>query len=247
MIYGIRKVFSVAAITAAFWWGPAAAGQQSVVVELFTSQGCSSCPPADAYLVELAGRDDVIALSFHVDYWNYIGWTDPYSSPQWTKRQQAYLRELKRRYVYTPQMVIDGLTETVGSRRGQVERLISAARKRQKLKIDVTHPDGGNVRIAIPERLADRCREAAIWIAFYDAKHTTSIGAGENDGVTMTNANVVRSMRRIGTWRGDALELKLALADLGAKGRDACAVLVQERGSGRIIGAASIPLAKTMN
>ena len=87
---------------------------KKIVVELFTSQGCSSCPPADAYLAELAGRDDVIALSFHVDYWNYIGWTDPFSMPEATSRQRAYGRQLGKSFVYTPQIVVDGRAETVG-------------------------------------------------------------------------------------------------------------------------------------
>ncbi|HLJ64950.1 MAG TPA: DUF1223 domain-containing protein, partial [Stellaceae bacterium] len=101
-----------------------------VVVELFTSQGCNSCPPADAYLGELAARPDVLALSFHVDYWDYIGWTDPYSSKQATQRQRAYSHQMALRYIYTPQMVVNGTSEGVGSERQTIERLITSAAAR---------------------------------------------------------------------------------------------------------------------
>ena len=125
MVRIMRVVLKILPLAAALWFGGAAAdlvaAERKVVVELFTSQGCSSCPPADAYLGELAQRDDVLALSFHVDYWNYIGWRDPFSKRQWSARQRAYGDTLKRRYVYTPQIVVDGAAEAVGSKRSQVE------------------------------------------------------------------------------------------------------------------------------
>jgi hypothetical protein len=217
---------------------------RKVVVELFTSQGCSSCPPADKYLGELARRDDVVALSFHVDYWNYIGWRDPYSDPKWTKRQQAYGQHLKKRYVYTPQMVIDGRTESVGSRRGRIRDLIARAGERQKLNIVVSHPDRDNLHIRIPGSAEYKGAPATIWLALYDSEHATAVKAGENEGETITNTNVVRSMTPVGTWRGEELTLSLALADFGVAGRDGCAVLVQERNIGAILGAAAIPLTK---
>jgi len=96
-----------------------------VVVELFTSQGCSSCPPADSYLGELARRPDVLALAFHVDYWNYIGWTDPFASKLASQRQREYAKHLNLRYVYTPQMVVNGASEGVGSERGVISMLIT--------------------------------------------------------------------------------------------------------------------------
>jgi hypothetical protein len=108
---------------------PAAASP--VVVELFTSQGCSSCPPADALLDELAGRPGVVALSLHVDYWDYIGWKDPYASPMNTARQQRYAEALNLRYVYTPQIVVDGRANVVGSHRAEVPRVSSSATKRR--------------------------------------------------------------------------------------------------------------------
>src|SRR6516164_10851500 len=104
-----------------------ALAETPVVVELFTSQGCSSCPPADAYLGELAARKDVIPLAFHVDYWNYIGWADPFATKQMTQRQRDYQRALNQRYVYTPEMVVNGEAHEVGSDRHGIDRLIEAA------------------------------------------------------------------------------------------------------------------------
>ena len=111
---------------------PAVAGEGALnVVELFTSQGCSSCPPADALLADLADRDDVLALSFHVDYWDYIGWKDPFASPQYTQRQRVYSQVFGKRYVYTPQMVVNGSFEMTGSDRAGVLKRIRRRRRRR--------------------------------------------------------------------------------------------------------------------
>lgn len=254
MYYPLRRALAVALVALAPSFAAiqdAGAAGSKIVVELYTSQGCSSCPPADKFLGELAGRDHVLALSFHVDYWNYIGWRDPYSDPKWTKRQQAYGKNLRKRYVYTPQMVIDGRTESVGSQRNQVDRLIARARRDQKLKISVSHPDRDTLNIRIPALAGNSAKyegaPATIWMVLYDSSHATSVKAGENDGTTITNVNVVRSMSPVGTWRGKALTLSLMLADFGVAGRDGCAILVQEKNIGRILGAANIPLANITN
>lgn len=130
---------------------PAQAGGEKIVVEFFTSQGCSSCPPADAYLAELAKRDDVIALSFHVDYWNYIGWSDPFLSREATERQRAYGRTMGKSYVYTPQVVVDGRAETVGSNRHEVSNLINMAAAAPKVPIAVDHRKDGTALLRLPE------------------------------------------------------------------------------------------------
>src|ERR1700756_302855 len=106
---------------------PLHAGERPILVELFTSEGCSSCPPADALLAELAGRPDVLALSFHVDYWDRLGWRDPFSSPAATERQQRYAELLRLATVYTPQMVVDGKWQAVGSDRAEVEQALGSA------------------------------------------------------------------------------------------------------------------------
>ena len=218
----------------------AADGGKKIVVELFTSQGCSSCPPADAYLAELAKRDDVIALSFHVDYWNYIGWTDPFSTPEATARQRAYGRTMAKRYVYTPQIVVDGRAEAVGSNRQAVDNLIKMAAAAQKISIDVTHRKDGTADIAVPAGGAGASGE--LWIGFYDQGGETAVDAGENAGTTITNAHIVRSFRRIGDWDGQARTHRVDLKALGAAGRDGCVVVLQVPGNGPILGAASFPL-----
>ncbi len=215
-------------------------GRPPVVVELFTSQGCSSCPPADEFLTELAMRPDVIALSLHVDYWDYIGWKDPYGSPMITKRQRRYAAALGLRYVFTPQMIVDGRDSLVGSDRGAVESAIAAARARQK-SVDVSfRPDGGGVVvIAAGEAPA---AGATVWQAIYDEVQETVVKRGENAGRTIRNVNVVRSFERLGTWTGERLEIPLNLGNDAARGRYGCVVIVQEGRSGPIIGAAVLML-----
>ncbi len=246
MLCAMRIALKTLFLAAALWLGGAAsdlvAAERKAVVELFTSQGCSSCPPADAYLGELARRDDVLALSFHVDYWNYIGWRDPFSNPQWSARQRDYGRKLNRRYVYTPQMVIDGAAEAVGSKRSRVARLIKSALQRKKIAVEIVHPDRDNIRIRVPAEAGYTGSAATVWLAFYDNTRTTAIEAGENDGETLTNSNIVRSMARIGDWRGEAMEWTLPVEAVGGAGRDGCAILVQAGGSGRILGAVAMAL-----
>ena len=235
-----------AALAAAVWAmaaaPPAAATSGPVVVELFTSQGCSSCPPADLYFGELADRAGILALAFHVDYWNHIGWRDPFSAPAWSRRQQAYREALGGRFVYTPQMVIDGTAQAVGSRRGAVERLLREAGRGPKLDARLSYPGNATVRAAVAARPSYSGAPATIWIACYDAAHVTEVGAGENRGRVLRDRNVVRVLSPVGTWRGGAAEASVPLEALGAAGRDACAVLVQASGNGAILGAAAAPL-----
>lgn len=222
-----------------------AAAQQAdtttqVVVELFTSQGCSSCPPADALLTELARRPDVVALSLHVDYWDYIGWKDPYASPQYTARQQRYAQALGLRYVYTPQIVVDGRADVVGSRRAEVIEAIEAATARARaIKISFAKKDGG--KVVISEGPAPEAG-ATVWLAVYDREHLTKVKRGENAGRSLRNANVVRSFERLGTWTGTRLEIPLDLAAARTRGRDGCAVIVQEGRAGPVLAAATMSL-----
>src|SRR5262249_26015813 len=145
----VRARALIAAFGLAFASAPAAAGERPLVVELFTSEGCSSCPPADAVLAELGGRPDVLALSFHVDYWDRLGWKDPFSSPAATERQQRYASLLGLATVYTPQIVIDGKWQAVGSDRVEVEQALGSARRdRRQVPVMLTL-DHGNVKIAL--------------------------------------------------------------------------------------------------
>lgn len=217
---------------------PQAAAAQTrapVVVELYTSQGCSSCPPADALLAELAGRDDLIALSLHVDYWDYIGWPDPFADPAHTARQRAYARRMTRRTVYTPQIVVDGTYDVIGSRRTAVANAIAmAAETPPAVAVALSHTA---VRIAAGTSPPEG---AAIWLAVWDAWQENEVARGENAGRRLGHAHVVRRFQRLGTWNGQAVELPLDLEAARAAGRAGAAVVVQAAGPGRVLGAAKL-------
>ncbi len=219
------------AIAGLFLAGPAAA--RPVLLELFTSQSCSSCPPADALMAEFARtRSDVLPLDFHVDYWNQLSWRDPFSSAEATARQQAYAQALGGE-VFTPALVIDGRAEVVGSDREAVEAAIAKAKAGQAAGPTVTLVDAGTSRIGI--NLGAGRGRGSILLVGYDAGHTTVVAAGENGGRTLHEANVVRSWRRIGSWSGQPLSLQ---ADRGEG--EHCAVVVQDDAGG-VIAAASLP------
>jgi hypothetical protein len=206
---------------------PAAAADRPVLVELFTSQGCSSCPPADAFLAELAARDDVVALSFHVDYWNYIGWQDPFATKWSTQRQRDYGRALAQRYVYTPEIVVDGAAHAVGSERSEVERLIAEARARPGPAVSAERSSG-----QLHVRVGAGVGEGTVWLVRFDPEQVTRVERGENGGRTLRNVNVVRAMTKLGSWHGEPLDLRAEAPPGG------CAVIVQEDGPGRVAGAA---------
>ena len=214
-------------------------GDETVVLELFTSQGCSSCPSADVFLGELAAeRDDVVALSFHVDYWDYIGWEDPFATARMTARQKAYSKALGIAYVYTPQLVIDGVLHVTGSDRYAVKQAIAVSRSRQATRAPVAVEYRAPGRLTVEIGAAEGYHGAAtILLVSLDRQHTTTVDAGENRGRTLVNHHVVRSYRPIGSWTGEAMTLELEPDALGNVG-DGRAVLVQTReGRGRIMGA----------
>lgn len=231
-----------------------------VVVELFTSQGCASCPPADAFLAELAERKGLLALSFHVDYWNYMGWKDPFSSPQITARQRSYSHRLGQRYVYTPQMVVDGAMQAEGAARTKIEAMLVEARKMIDKKLPLKIGRGGvnEVKVILPARkMADKKppaegqakkqpKTATLWLVAYDNKHTTAIGKGENRGKTLSYHNVVRSLKPVATWEGKQSEVVLNLAEEIAAGYQNCAVLLQAGEGGKIVAAARLPMPVTI-
>ncbi len=217
------------------------AGERLTVVELFTSQGCNSCPPADRYLGQLAERDDILSLSFNVDYWDYLGWRDTLASPVHTERQRRYSTAMRSRRVYTPQMVIGGTLEKVGSDRASVSRAIENVRgdARIWLAIEIERVDDMIVARLPGGRMA---REATIWLVRYDSRREVEIRRGENGGRTIAYHNVVRDFDNIGLWRGEAMEVAFKLSDLVEGGRDRCAILVQIGGQGPIIGAARMAI-----
>ena len=226
--------FAVAATLVTALWAPAQAQSADAVsptvVELFTSQGCSSCPPADAYLGRLAERDDLIALSFHVDYWDYIGWKDTFASPESTDRQRGYATAMGDRRVYTPQMVIGGMTHAVGSDRRSVERAIEKSQQNTGMALKVRFRTDENGRI--------------VWLAIYDKKHDVDVRRGENAGRKLSYYNVVREVRNLGLWRGREMEIALSPADLNRGGPDGCVVIVQRGMYGPVLGAAKMELGR---
>jgi hypothetical protein len=233
----------VTPLAAALFWaaasfcpGPAdAAPPAPVVVELFTSQGCNSCPPADRLLGELAARDDVLPLSFHVTYWDRLGWPDTFGLEASTRRQGDYADRLGLRGLYTPQMVIGGRLDAVGSQRGRVLAAIELLQ---------SHPEPGPT-IALEEgelRLeAGDQGPCTLWLIGFDPAHDVRIERGENRGRTLRYHNVVREIVALGTWRGEATRLPLPRARLAPERRDA-AVLVQRAADGAIVGARRIML-----
>src|SRR5208283_3646551 len=216
-----------------------------VVIELFTSEGCSSCPPADALLVDLSHKSSpsgtkLILMGEHVDYWNYIGWTDRFSSAAFSERQNNYVRQLHLATVYTPQMVIDGHLQLVGNGAAEVYRNISLAaaepkpaqvslqwESQQKLKIAVRTPANAHPKILL---------------AITEDGLSTAVGGGENGGRTLHHAGVVRQLRELGTASNGQFDATVdaVLHPDWNPAKIKVAVLVQEPGNGRILGAASL-------
>ncbi|WAP67498.1 DUF1223 domain-containing protein [Jiella pelagia] len=208
---------------------PAAAGPRHVV-ELFTSQGCSSCPPADVVLQQLSGDEEVLALGFHVDYWDQLGWKDTLSSPAHSLRQRDYALRRGDDRVYTPQAVVDGGGHAVGSDAGAVSRLMGAP-----LPVAVSlDRKAGAVSIGAGQG------RATLWRVDYTRSASVPIARGENRGRTVTYVNAVRGLTPLGRWAGEPASF--ALGDCGAaNGADACAVILQagsEDQPGAILGAA---------
>lgn len=211
----------------------AIADDHPVVLELFTSQGCSSCPPADKLLHELAERDDVIALALHVDYWDYIGWKDIFANPAFTDRQKGYARAAGSRSIYTPQMVIGGTEHVVGYKPMKVADILRAQSEAQQVvDVRLTRNDTG-VNIAATTQTA---QPMVIHLVRYQPSQTVEIERGENRGKTLEYANIVREWHVVGQWDGaDDLSLE---ADVS--GDMPVVVLVQRAKSGAVLGAARL-------
>ena len=213
----------------------AAMGQaRPAVVELFTSQGCSSCPPAEKYVGELARRPEVIALTFHVDYWDGLGWRDRFSSSEATQRQRDYAQALGSRSVYTPQAVVDGRRDFAGSNRSAIESALKEPRSGVPVTISI---HDGSVVVGIGATKDSMASD--ILLVAYLRSATSSIGRGENAGRTIQESNIVRGFRRIGRWQGKEQTLQTSLDSISRDATDV-AVLVQQVPQGSIIGAARI-------
>ena len=206
-----------------------------VVLELFTSQGCSSCPPADRLLGDLADEDGVIALSFHVDYWDYIGWKDTFASKVTTARQHAYARSLGERHVYTPQLVIGGKDHVVGSSRHAIRQAIREAGKRagSQAHLKLTSSDG-LLKLDIPDMDSQPCEA---WLFTFDRRHEVAVQRGENSGHKLAYSNVVREVHLLGRWEGGKQSFTVRQDKLSTEDRDGYVVIVQAKGQGPVLAA----------
>ena len=246
----LMQLITAAAILAALLVAPVSASDTSAkrtvpvkaVVELFTSQGCSSCPPADRLLKTYVDRKDVIALTLPVDIWDYLGWRDTLASKKYSQRQRAYARA-QHSQVYTPQVIISGMTHAVGSDKAAIDKAIVWTARRlaarqiamrmwtegDKLVIDVA---GGSGDASI--------KVATIWIAVVKRSIKVAIRRGENGGRTVTYHNVVREMMPVGMWSGKPVKVSLAKHAVMRSGSEICVALLQLGTAGPIIGAAEV-------
>lgn len=206
-----------------------------VVVELFTSQGCSSCPPADEFMAELASHDQVIALALHVDYWDYIGWEDSFAQAAFTERQKSYARAVKSRMVYTPQMVIGGVDRVEGNAPDAVVNLIGKHMAQQSpVTLSLQRQGDSLVIRAIADPPLGRGVE--VQVVRYLPSAVVEIERGENAGKTVTYRNIVTEWAKVGEWPGVApLELTVP-----APGAEPVAVILQEAGPAAVLAAARI-------
>ncbi len=208
----------------------ARAGDQPVLIELYTSQGCSSCPAADAILANLADRDDVIALSLHVDYWDYIGWPDSFAKPAFTQRQKAYARAAGAHTIYTPQMVVGGSEQLVGAQPGElVETLARQFQQSSPVELNLSRQGGDLVVHA--EATAPLGEAAVVQLVRYLPEQTVDIAHGENAGRSIDYRNIVTDWQVLGGWDGvTPLDLKVPI-----QGDAPVVVVVQEPGPGRVL------------
>jgi hypothetical protein len=282
MVRCMKHAIHVAFLLAAISVNAQAADVRPIVVELYTSQSCSSCPPADAVLNKLAQRKGVIALSLPITYWDMLGWKDTLASEADTRRQNAYAAAMGHGGVYTPQLIIDGVTDVVGAREPAVDQAIAAAMQSRDdglkaveharavvARNDAVEPSGALTLVAglqvrpaprpgwsvgvdlsrtprslhvtvggRPEAAGGPRLDATIWLFRVRSSVTVHIGAGENEGRTETYRNVVTNIKDIGRWRGKPISLDVPHADAKTPLHDGVAVVVQEGGYGRVIGAA---------
>lgn len=248
--WGTSLIASWIAAVAVIVAGCGAAGADQLrpraVVELFTSQGCGKCPPADAVMSRLSEDGSLVTLTFAVDYWDYLGWKDTAAKPEFTQRQRAYAEHRGDREVYTPQVVVNGRAHVVGSDRAAIDRTVAtlaASAQAPAVDVDVeASADTLVVRVAdAPAGFTEK--RATVWLARFDRQRTVPIRKGENSGKTVTYTHLVKSLQPIGMWKGKAMRMELPRQEPGHDGAEGCVVLVQlddDHGPGAIVGARMI-------
>lgn len=210
----------------------AEAGDFPIVVELYTSQGCSSCPPADELLHKLAKRDDVIALALHVDYWDYIGWKDQFARPEHTARQRALTRVAGGRTIYTPQMVISGRDHVIGARPMDVMDLVARHKSAADTINIVAVPNGDQINVTLTP-MGSNQKNMWVQLVRYAPERTVAIKRGENAGRTLSYANIVTDWQLVEEWNG----AKARDISVTASGADKAVLIVQRAGYGPIVAA----------
>ena len=215
------------------------------VVEMFTSQGCSSCPPADKIMAGYSKNKDILSLSWHVDYWNYLGWKDTFSKAQFTERQRRYASTLRERQIYTPQAIVNGRNHTVGSRKGKIDGLMKGfASSGKGLTVPITvkvTKDQMQIRVAGSASLKNH---PTLYMVYYNRSEKVKIERGENRGKTIVYHNIVRETQMLGMLKNGAISVDLPLSEIKRAGYDSCAILLQETTAdgtpGAIIGASVV-------
>lgn len=222
-------------------------GQINCVIELYTSQGCSSCPPADALLPTFMDKEGTLALSFNVDIWDSLGWKDTLANPKFTQRQRAYAQSRGDGQVYTPQAIVNGMSHAVGSDKTSIDKEIAitgAQTKNMRVAIGLT-ADSDGVRIDTPTWSVARAAavDATLWLVKFSPRVEVAIQRGENTGRSVVYHNVVRELVSVGHWRGEAATMRMSKAQLTGCKAGTCAVLLQQGGNASILGAAWVPAA----
>ena len=233
----MRLALAALLSAAAFTLTPAQAETVKGVVEIFTSQGCSSCPPADKVFGEVIEQNGVIGLAWHVDYWDYLGWKDTFSSPAATSRQRAYARGIGERGVYTPQIIVNG--DTVAKNSSFRQSIASALSGSLPVSLDAKLSDGSLVVTA-----GDGDGSANLVLVTYDSSQNVPIERGENAGTTVNYRHAVQGVQTIGMWKGKSLTIELPGSEYAPKKGQGCAVLLQKVSKGgapgTILGAAIV-------
>ncbi len=224
-----------------------ALAEPRAVVELFTSQGCSSCPPADQLIGDLAKDASIIALTFPIDYWDYLGWKDTLAQPKFTARQRGYAYKRGDREVYTPQVVVNGVEHALGSDGAQITRTIVATRNRPSvMSVPVSLSlTGGQASIAVPASVSGQAAPAEVWICGVSREISVNVGRGENRGREIAYHNVVRRWLKVGDWTGRAGNWSVPLENITGDDIDSAVVYVQEgtrEKPGLMLGAAQTAL-----
>ncbi len=223
--------------------GEPGTGRITSVIELFTSQGCSSCPAADKLLKSYVDRPGVMALSLPVDYWDYLGWKDTFASPRNSERQRVYARTRGDGAVYTPQAVVNGRLHAVGSSAKDIDKALKRLDLAMPLSVPVgIRKDGSSLIIEAGAAPTGVTRgEATLWLALVQPEGVVPVKRGENGGRTLSYFNIVREMTAVGMWSGEATTIKLAAGDVMMPETKACAVILQQGNGGPILGAAWLP------